>query len=129
MDPHPFFRDEHALYHCGCYYPFLDLGIRARSWLIELPFVGVFMDIAAMWLKIYTSRFSSGSTSPAQGFAGWFLFISTSERWLNGSNHFPASHDNRSCDNIFEFSHIARPFMLHEKIHRPGCKAFDELSV
>ena len=34
---------------------FLDLGIRVRSWLIILPFVGVFIDILAMWLKIYIS--------------------------------------------------------------------------
>ena len=34
---------------------FLDLGIRTRSWLVVLPFVGVFIDIAAMWLKVYIS--------------------------------------------------------------------------
>lgn len=34
---------------------FLDLGIRTRSWLVVLPFIGVFIDIAAMWLKIYIS--------------------------------------------------------------------------
>jgi hypothetical protein len=34
---------------------FLDLGSRTRTWLVALPFVGVFIDIAAMWLKIYIS--------------------------------------------------------------------------
>jgi len=34
---------------------FLDLGARARAWLIALPFLGVFIDIAAMWLQIYIS--------------------------------------------------------------------------
>jgi hypothetical protein len=34
---------------------FLDLGIRTRTWLVALPFIGVFIDIAAMWLKIYIS--------------------------------------------------------------------------
>ena len=34
---------------------FLDLGIRVRSWLVIVPFVGVFIDILAMWLKIYVS--------------------------------------------------------------------------
>ena len=34
---------------------FLDLGMRTRSWLVVLPFIGVFIDIAAMWLKIYIS--------------------------------------------------------------------------
>jgi len=34
---------------------FLDLANRTRFWLVVLPFVGVFIDIAAMWLKIYIS--------------------------------------------------------------------------
>ena len=34
---------------------FLDLGLRTRTWLVALPFVGVFIDIGAMWLKIYIS--------------------------------------------------------------------------
>ncbi len=34
---------------------FLDLGIKTRAWLVVLPFVGVFIDIAAMWLKTYIS--------------------------------------------------------------------------
>ncbi len=34
---------------------FMDLGNRTRFWLVVLPFVGVFIDIAAMWLKIYIS--------------------------------------------------------------------------
>ena len=76
MDPHPFFRDEHALYHYGCYYPILDLGIRARFWLIELPFVGVFMDIAAMWLKIYISPVFFWLHIPGGGFFGLvFIYI------------------------------------------------------
>ena len=33
----------------------LNLGTRIRTWLVVLPFVGVFFDIAAMWLKIYIS--------------------------------------------------------------------------
>ena len=34
---------------------FLNLGLKTRTWLVVLPFVGVFIDIAAMWLKIYIS--------------------------------------------------------------------------
>ena len=34
---------------------FLDLGIKARTWLVALPFIGVFIDVLAMWLKIYIS--------------------------------------------------------------------------
>jgi hypothetical protein len=33
----------------------LDMSLRARSWLIALPFVGVFFDILTMWLKGYIS--------------------------------------------------------------------------
>jgi hypothetical protein len=34
---------------------FLDMTERSRSWLVVLPFVGVLIDIAAMWLKAYVS--------------------------------------------------------------------------
>ena len=34
---------------------FLDISFRARTWLVILPFVGVLVDIAAVWLKGYIS--------------------------------------------------------------------------
>ena len=34
---------------------FLDAGFRARIWMVVLPFIGVLIDIAAMWLKVYLS--------------------------------------------------------------------------
>lgn len=34
---------------------FLDLPAKTRAWLIVLPFVGVLVDIAAVWLKGYIS--------------------------------------------------------------------------
>ena len=34
---------------------FLNISIRARTWLIILPFIGVLIDILAMWLKGYIS--------------------------------------------------------------------------
>ena len=34
---------------------FLDLRLKTRTWLVILPFVGVFVDIAAMWLKAFIS--------------------------------------------------------------------------
>jgi len=34
---------------------FLNLGVRLRTWLVVLPFLGVFTDIAAMWLKGFIS--------------------------------------------------------------------------
>ena len=39
----------------GCIAIFLDVGIRARLWMVVLPFIGVLIDIAAMWLKAYLS--------------------------------------------------------------------------
>ena len=30
---------------------FLDFDTRSRAWLIALPFLGVLIDIAAIWLK------------------------------------------------------------------------------
>jgi hypothetical protein len=34
---------------------FLDLSLKARTWLIVLPFLGVLVDIAGVWLKGYIS--------------------------------------------------------------------------
>ncbi len=34
---------------------FLDLSLKARAWLIVLPFLGVLVDIAGVWLKGYIS--------------------------------------------------------------------------
>ena len=32
---------------------FLDVGIGLRTWLITLPFVGILIDLASVWLKIF----------------------------------------------------------------------------
>ena len=32
---------------------FLDLGVKARVWLIVLPFLGIVVDLAAVWLRIF----------------------------------------------------------------------------
>jgi hypothetical protein len=32
---------------------FLDLGVRTRTWLVVLPFIGIIIDLASVWLKIY----------------------------------------------------------------------------
>ena len=34
---------------------FLDVGVKWRTLLVVLPFAGVLIDIAAMWLKVYIS--------------------------------------------------------------------------
>jgi hypothetical protein len=33
----------------------LDVGSAQRTWLVVLPFVGVLVDILAMWLKAFVS--------------------------------------------------------------------------
>ena len=32
---------------------FLDLGVKVRIWLIILPFIGVVIDLASVWFKIF----------------------------------------------------------------------------
>jgi hypothetical protein len=55
---------------------FLDMDGRLKSWLIVLPFVGVLVDIAAMWLKTYISEAFFWLHIPGGGlFAGIFFFV------------------------------------------------------
>jgi hypothetical protein len=56
---------------------FLDLDIKTRTWLVALPFVGVFVDIAAMWLKIYISPVFFWLHIPGGGLFGVVFFIVT----------------------------------------------------
>ena len=56
---------------------FLDLGIRTRSWLVVMPFAGVFIDIAAMWLKIYISPVFFWLHIPGGGLFGLVFGIVT----------------------------------------------------
>lgn len=32
---------------------FLDMGIGLRTWLVTLPFIGILIDLASVWLKIF----------------------------------------------------------------------------
>jgi hypothetical protein len=41
--------------HMGVIALFLDLSLRARVWLVVLPFIGILMDLAAIWLKLFVS--------------------------------------------------------------------------
>jgi hypothetical protein len=56
---------------------FLDIGIRTRTWLVALPFIGVLIDIAAMWLKIYISPVFFWIHIPGGGLFGVVFFIVT----------------------------------------------------
>jgi hypothetical protein len=64
----------------------LDLSSRARTWLIALPFIGVLIDIASMWLKGYVSPHFFWLHLPGGGLFGMvfvFVFIrALYEMWL-----------------------------------------------
>lgn len=64
---------------------FLDLSSRMRTWLIILPFIGVMLDIASLWLKIYVSPVFFWLHIPGGGLFGTiFVFVSLralSEMW------------------------------------------------
>lgn len=64
----------------------LDAGVRLRSWLIALPFLGVAVDILAMWLKAFVSPVFFWLHVPGGGlFAMIFAYVSLRalyEMWL-----------------------------------------------
>ncbi|MFZ7127824.1 MAG: hypothetical protein ACOWWM_16830 [Desulfobacterales bacterium] len=66
---------------------FLDTGWRARAWLIGLPFPGVVVDIAAVWLKNYVSPVFFWLHIPGGGlFTAVFLIVfvrAMKELWWN----------------------------------------------
>lgn len=74
---------------------FLDCDPRLKSWLVALPFVGVVVDIAAMWLKAFVSPVFFWLHIPGGGlFAGIFVVVfcrAMSEMWV----HKPARVQKR----------------------------------
>jgi hypothetical protein len=54
---------------------FLDLSARTRTWLIVLPFIGVLIDIAAVWLKGYVSPTFFWLHIPGGGLFGIIFFV------------------------------------------------------
>jgi hypothetical protein len=61
---------------------FLDLPARIRAWLIVLPFVGVLVDIAAVWLKGYISPAFFWLHVPGGVlFSTIFVFVSLRSIW------------------------------------------------
>ena len=67
---------------------FLDMPAKARCWLVALPFVGVVVDIAAMWLKAFLSPAFFWMHIPGGGlFAAIFTFVfvrAMKEMWRQG---------------------------------------------
>ena len=60
---------------------FLNVSLKARTWLVILPFVGVLLDIAAMWLKAFISPVFFWLHIPGGGLFG-IIFAIVSVRAL-----------------------------------------------
>lgn len=61
---------------------FLNVSNRARTWLIILPFLGVLIDIATMWLKGYISPAFFWLHIPGGGLFGIaFVIVSARAFW------------------------------------------------
>ena len=61
---------------------FLDAGHKLRTWLIVLPFLGVLIDILAMWLKAFVSPAFFWLHIPGGGvFAVVFGYVSARALW------------------------------------------------
>ena len=60
----------------------LDTGSALRSWLVVLPFIGVLVDILAMWLKAFVSPAFFWLHVPGGGlFAVVFAYVSLRALW------------------------------------------------
>lgn len=61
---------------------FLDLSVRLRTWLVFLPFIGLLIDIAAVWLKGYISPAFFWLHIPGGGLFGLaFAIVSIRALW------------------------------------------------
>jgi hypothetical protein len=60
----------------------LDASPNLRTWLIVMPFVGVLIDIAAMWLKAFVSPIFFWLHFPGGGLFGLiFVYVSLRALW------------------------------------------------
>jgi hypothetical protein len=60
----------------------LDVGSSLRTWLVVLPFIGVLVDILAMWLKAFVSPAFFWLHVPGGGlFAVIFAYVSLRALW------------------------------------------------
>jgi hypothetical protein len=61
---------------------FLNISLKARTWLVVLPFVGVLLDIATMWLKAFISPVFFWLHIPGGGLFGIvFAIVSVRALW------------------------------------------------
>ena len=70
----------------GAVVVFLDMGAGVRAWLIALPFLGIWIDIASMWLKGFISPAFFWLHLPGGGLFGaifvFVLFRGIYELWI-----------------------------------------------
>jgi hypothetical protein len=60
----------------GAVVMFLDIGTAGRAWLIALPFLGIWIDIASMWLRGFISPAFFWLHIPGGGlFGAIFVFV------------------------------------------------------
>ena len=70
----------------------LDVGSRLRTWLVVLPFIGVLVDILAMWLKAFVSPVFFWLHVPGGGlFAAVFAYVSLRAMWEMWFKAMPAA--------------------------------------
>jgi hypothetical protein len=61
---------------------FLNVSLKARTWLVILPFIGVLLDIATMWLKAFISPVFFWLHIPGGGLFGIvFAIVSVRAFW------------------------------------------------
>ncbi|MBW2409209.1 MAG: hypothetical protein JRF72_05385 [Deltaproteobacteria bacterium] len=61
---------------------FLNVSLKARTWLVILPFGGVLLDITAMWLKAFISPLFFWLHVPGGGLLGIvFAIVSVRALW------------------------------------------------
>lgn len=66
----------------------LNISGRWRTWLVVLPFVGVMVDILAMWLKGFVSPVFFWLHVPGGGiFGAVFFYVSLRALWEMWGNH------------------------------------------
>ena len=73
---------------------FLNISNKTRSWLVILPFIGVLVDISAVWLKGYISPAFFWLHIPGGGLFGVvFAFVAVRAFWeMHGARNNYAKH-------------------------------------
>ena len=80
----------------GAVVVFLDIGTAVRAWLIALPFLGIWIDIASMWLKGFISPAFFWLHIPGGGLFGavfvYVLIRGLYEMWFATPSSLSSAH-------------------------------------